>query len=143
MNENGAATGTDTVNRSPSDAVLGAVFPKLDAGEQTTQLIHMLADRDRINILDALVTEVETIADEHAQRLRAYVSAPIKLTEKQQKRIATALEKRFGMPVHVTMELDPDMIGGLVCRVGDTTLDHSVRRQLERLREQLEGGAHA
>lgn len=119
--------------------VFGALFESLDVGPHADILLRLLAERDRIAILDALVIEVESIADERAGRLRAYIAAPIKLTQPQQKRIAKALEKRFGRPILIATEVDPDMLGGLVCRVGDTTLDYSVRRQLELLRQQLEG----
>ncbi len=125
------------------DRVFGALFETLDVGPQADTLLRLLADRSRIGIgmLDALVTEVESIADERSGRLRAYVTAPIELTQPQEKRIAKALEARFGRPILISTEVDPDMLGGLVCRVGDTTLDHSVRRQLELLRQEL-GGSH-
>jgi F-type H+-transporting ATPase subunit delta len=123
------------------EGVLEALFIAAGLTDETRNLLRLLAERDRIGILDALVVEVESIADDRAGRRRAYVAAPVKLAAAQVKRIGAALEARFNCPVTVTTEVDPDMLGGLVCRVGDLTLDYSVRRQLEILRENLEAEA--
>ncbi len=126
------------VFKSERAAILSEVAKKLGLSDQARALVQLLSERDRISILDEVVLEVEAIADEHAGRLRAHVSSAMELTDSQIKRIAAALEQRLGQPVVVSVEIDSELLGGLVCRVGDLTLDNSLRRQLEVLREQLE-----
>jgi F-type H+-transporting ATPase subunit delta len=113
----------------------------MKVSDQVTGLIRLLAERGRIGILDSVAAEVEGIADERAGRLRAHVSTALALTDSQKERVGKALEKRLGQIVVVTVHVDPELLGGLVCRVGDLTLDSSVRRQLEILREKLEKSA--
>jgi F-type H+-transporting ATPase subunit delta len=120
------------------ERVLGLVLDKLEASTEVRGLIRLLAERNRISVLDAVALEVEAIADERAGRLRAHVTSAIELLEPQIERIARALERRVGRSIVVRVTVDPEILGGLICRVGDLTLDSSLRRQLEILREQLE-----
>jgi len=39
--------------------------------------------------------------------------------------------------VRVSTEVDPGILGGVVARIGSTVYDGSIKRQLERLREQM------
>jgi F-type H+-transporting ATPase subunit delta len=121
-------------NRGPA---LQAVLQNLAVTPETARLVMLLAERERFDILDELVAEVNALADEHLGRARAYVTTAIALAPAQQQRLARALEKRFGLPVALTIEVDPTIIGGLVCRVGDVTMDSSIRHQLESVRARL------
>lgn len=123
------------------EQVLGKVLDTLAVSDELRSLIRLLAERGRIGIIDSVAAEVEGIADERAGRVRAHVSTALALTDSQKERVGKALEKRLGQTVVVTVHVDPELLGGLVCRVGDLTLDSSVRRQLEILREQLEKSA--
>ncbi len=104
---------------------------------EAARLVLLLAEKDRFEILEEVVAETEALADERVGRARAYVSTAIPLTDAQQQRLTRALEKRFARPVALTIDIDPSIIGGLVCRVGDVTMDSSVKHQLETLRERL------
>lgn len=120
--------------RGPS---LKVVAQRVGMNEQATRLVLLLAERDRFEILEDVVAETAAIADERVGRARAYVTTPIALSEAQAQRLSRALEKRFGKPVALSVATDPRLIGGMVCRVGDVTMDSSVRRQLESMRERL------
>lgn len=118
--------------------VLEAVFKQLEAPQTVANLVRLLADNHRLDVLRDIAREVEGIADARADRLRAEVVSAIELNDEQRDRITRALETRFGRKVAVRVSVDPEILGGLVCHVGDVTLDSSLRRQLERLHEQLE-----
>jgi F-type H+-transporting ATPase subunit delta len=118
-------------------AVLDAVLKKLGVSGEAHKLVRLLADNDRLGVLDEITAEVRAIADERAGRVRAKVTSATKLTEAQQKRLASALEQRFGREVVVEVSVEPTLLGGVVVQVGDLTLDSSLRRQLSLLRERL------
>jgi F-type H+-transporting ATPase subunit delta len=120
-------------------AVLAAVMSKLGLIEPAAALVRVLVDGDRIDDLEDVVEGVEALADAQAGRVRAVVKSAIPLSEAQMQRLGKALEKRVGRPVAVTVQLEPELLGGLVCQVGDLTFDSSLRRQLKQLRERLEG----
>lgn len=119
------------------ESVLGAVLDKLGAGPSVARLIKILADNDRINLVPEVTAEVERLVDESAGRLRATVISAIELTQDQSDRIAGALRRRLGRPVLVTVQVDREILGGLICQVGDLKFDSSLKRQLEVLRERL------
>jgi F-type H+-transporting ATPase subunit delta len=51
--------------------------------------------------------------------------------------IKASLEKKVGQSIVVETEIDPELIGGVVARVGDLVLDGSVRTQLTSIKETL------
>lgn len=121
--------------------VLKAILKKVNASLETTNLVLLLAENDRVGCLSDVVQDLISIADERAGRLRGLVRSAIALTAEQEKRIAQALEKRLGKPVFIETAVDPNLLGGLVCQVGDLTFDNSVKRQLEMVRDRLQTGA--
>ncbi len=124
------------------ERTLHAVLNKLGVIDQGAKLIALLATRDRMSALDEVVLEVESLADDKASRLRAYVTSAVALTEAQAARVAKALEARLKKPVLVVVNVEPALMGGLICRVGDLTFDTSVRRQLKVLAETLLKPSH-
>ena len=104
------------------------------------RLVMLLADNDRIDQLREVVAEIERLADEGAGRERAQVISAIDVTPEQTARIAAALEKRLGRPVLVDIEVDPEIRAGLICQIGDLTIDTSIRRQLDLIKETLTAG---
>lgn len=119
--------------------VLQAVIARLGLGEgPAANLIRLLEANGRMTLLNDVVAEIDACIDERRGCLRATVVSAIALTPAQEKRVAAALEKRLGHAVAVRVEVDPTLLGGLVCQVGDLIFDSSLKRQLELLRERLE-----
>ena len=127
--------------KNEREDVLKTILAKVGAGPETTNLVLLLAKNNRMAHLDDVLQDLLAIADEKAGRLRALVKSAIALTPDQEKRIAGALQNRLGKPVSIETTVDPTLLGGLVCQVGDLTLDNSVKRQLELVRDRLQTGA--
>ncbi|MCK5690578.1 ATP synthase F1 subunit delta [Myxococcota bacterium] len=123
-------------------SVLDKVLEKLSLSKYVDQTIRLLAERDRMKELRSVADEVEGIVDGHAGRLRAFVISAMDLTDAQQKRLKDALKKRFNKEIALVIETDQNIVGGLIVRVGDTTMDSSIKRQLELMQERLESHSH-
>jgi F-type H+-transporting ATPase subunit delta len=121
--------------------LLDALLGKLQVAGVAAKLVRLLSDNNRIDLLPEVAQQVEALADVRAGRLRAEVRSAVALSEAQAQRLTKALEKRLGQPVLVETSVDPQLLGGLVCQVGDLTFDSSLKRQLAILTERL--GAHA
>jgi F-type H+-transporting ATPase subunit delta len=52
--------------------------------------------------------------------------------------VTTALEKLSGKKIQLTRREDPELLGGIVAKVGDVIYDGSVRTQLRALRDQMQ-----
>ena len=59
------------------------------------------------------------------------------LDDQERELIAQRLQRRFGKVIEIHSEVDPEILGGVVARVGAQLLDGSVRGGLERLRRRL------
>ena len=84
-------------------------------------------------------TRVVWLNCERASDAVAHTAMP--LTSEETAALREKVARMTGRTVHLTVELDESLIGGLTVRVGDTLYDASVRGRLERLRERLVAGA--
>jgi F-type H+-transporting ATPase subunit delta len=90
--------------------------------------------------------QVGEIADELARRgaasreaSLAEVRSAVELDDRQRERLKAALERNLGREVELRVVVDPDVVGGLVVRVGDTVIDGSLASRLEDVRTRLIG----
>jgi len=101
------------------------------------RFVLLLLDRSRIVLLPAIARAYQAMADDHVGRVRAQVTSAEPLTQVALDRVRRSLEQRTGKKVVMETAVDPELIGGLVARVGDLVLDGSVRTQLADLRTKL------
>jgi F-type H+-transporting ATPase subunit delta len=121
------------------DRKLGAVADLLDEEpvEPLRRLITVLIDNDRLDVLEVADEVYQQLVDEAQGVLRAYVQTPAPLAEAQSERLATALSGWLNQDVVIDAQVDPDLIGGIVVRVGDRVLDASLRGRLERIHARI------
>lgn len=100
----------------------------------TTGLLVHLASNLRGRRPDTAVEELAELAAEQRQRLLAEVRSAIALTPEQEQRLAAALSRLQGREVRVNVIVDPEVVGGIVVRVGDEVIDGSVASKLENAR---------
>jgi F-type H+-transporting ATPase subunit delta len=87
--------------------------------------------------LDRDAEELAELAAARRERSIAKVSTPVALTDDQQERLTAALARIYGRPMSLQIELDPELLGGLVVRVADELIDGSVAGRLEAARRLL------
>jgi F-type H+-transporting ATPase subunit delta len=101
------------------------------------RFVLLLLERRRIVLLPSIARAYRDMADAHLGRVRAQITSAEPLAAAALDRVRRSLEQRTGKQVIVETAVDPDLIGGLVARVGDLVLDGSVRTQLSDLRAKL------
>ena len=103
-------------------------------GDKVTPAAHrMLAQTVRHPYSKALDHAAERLADAAAARRDrsiARVVAPVALSDEQEERLADVLSRLYGRSISVQSDVDEDILGGLVVRVGGELLDGSVARHL-------------
>jgi F-type H+-transporting ATPase subunit delta len=103
-------------------------------------LVRLLARRGRIEILPAVAAHFGRLLDDSRGIVAATISSAAPLDDDEEAAVRSRVEAMTGREVRLSTEVDPDLIGGLVVRVGDRWIDASVRGRLERLRDQLVAG---
>jgi F-type H+-transporting ATPase subunit delta len=101
------------------------------------RLLAMLADRDRLVLIDDIATDFEARAMESSRQAAATVVTAEPLPADREAALARALGEATGRQVTIHTEVDPGIVGGMVARVGGVVFDASVTGQLERLRHRL------
>ncbi|UCH54011.1 MAG: F0F1 ATP synthase subunit delta [Pseudomonadota bacterium] len=114
-----------------SELFINVCADQLNAEGQS--LIRVLVENRRLGLLPEIVAVFEELKNAAEQRVEATVTAALALDDAQVKKIETALKKRLQREVRVTVEIDPQVIGGLLIRAGDLVIDASVRGRLERM----------
>jgi F-type H+-transporting ATPase subunit delta len=105
----------------------------------TLVLLRQAAGYPRGRRVEQVLEDFGDIAAERRERTVAVVSAALPLTEQQRDRLASALRRIYGRPVHLNVDVVPDVLGGLRIQVGDEVLDGTVVARLEDARRRLTG----
>jgi F-type H+-transporting ATPase subunit delta len=110
-------------------------------GTPVRNLVSLLAERSRLDLLPAIVTEYQRLLNREREIATAIVTSAAPLSKDETSALEERLRKMTGSDVELDVRIDEGLIGGLTVRVGDRLLDASVRGRLERLRDQLVSGA--
>lgn len=124
----------------PQDArhrILAEILGRVATAPATARFLGVVVDRGRLAILREIALAYQAQADEAAGRVRAEVIAAERLDDERLARLRQALEAMTGKKVVVEHREDPDLLAGVVTRVGSWVYDGSLRTQVNRLRETL------
>ena len=105
--------------------------------ETGKNFVRVLAEKGRL----MLVTEVRAIFEEERAesegRSRVEVTSAFELNDDQKTKITSAMSKRLGTKVDLSVTVDNALIGGVVIRAGDLVIDASLRGRMSRLANTL------
>jgi len=107
----------------------------------TLHFLQLLVEKRRENIFPVIVSAYRSLRDDQQGIAEAFVRTAQAMSEAEEQSIADALETLTGRRIRLQIEVDPELIGGIVIRVGDTVYDGSVVQQLRSLRRRMEQGS--
>lgn len=107
------------------------------ARPMTHRLLEQAVRAPRRRALEGVVEGLVDRAAARRERSVAHVTAAAPLTEEQERRLLDALGRIYRRPISLQAEIDPNLLGGLVVRVGDEVIDGSLSGRLERARQCL------
>jgi F-type H+-transporting ATPase subunit delta len=108
-----------------------------DADERTVNFLELLAERHRMPAIFRIRRVFDSLWAEENRLLSVSVTSAVELDDQLVNDIGKRIEEQAGRRVELSSTVDPDLLGGLVVRVGNMVLDASVRNRLERLRKQV------
>jgi F-type H+-transporting ATPase subunit delta len=125
------------IRRSERRKVVDALIARIGVRPITKNFVELLLDHERFSALPAIDRELHAMIEAKAGRVNAEVTSAKPLDPAQLSQITAALEKLSGKKVTVAKREDPELLGGVVAKVGDIVYDGSLRTQLAQLRDQL------
>ena len=108
-----------------------------DADERTLNFLELLAERHRMPAIYRIRREFDALWADENQLLPVTVTSAVELDEGLVEDIGNRIQEQTGRKVELSSNVDPEVLGGLMVRVGNMVLDGTVRNRLERLRKQV------
>jgi ATP synthase F1 delta subunit len=99
--------------------------------------LEALVERHRMPAIFRIRARYEELWDEENQLLPVQVTSAIELDESIVESIGKRIGEQTGRKVELSSKVDPDILGGIVLRVGNSILDASIRNRLNQLRRQV------
>ncbi|GAB6062648.1 F0F1 ATP synthase subunit delta [Deferrisoma palaeochoriense] len=126
---------TPVLPRRVKAEVLAALLERLGPSDLVANFLRVLLEARKLPVLSDILEAYEALADEAAGRVRGEVLTALPLEPDEVEAIRTALAKRLEKEVQLSARQDPEILGGVVARVGNLVFDASLRTQLQRLRD--------
>jgi F-type H+-transporting ATPase subunit delta len=114
-----------------------------DMSTSARNFLKVLVDNGRVEILEDVVPRYEGLVEEYQGKVEVEVTTAMELSDEMLDRLKSRLgEILDGREVVLETNVNPDLLGGAIIRVGERQVDSSVRGHLQALREEmLERGA--
>ena len=109
-----------------------------DANQQMKNFMLLLIDKGRIILIEPILEEFRSLVRALKQTVLAEVISAVALTDEQRETVRQKVQQMTdAKSVELTTQVDADLIGGVIVKVGSKVLDASVRGQLRRIGLQL------
>ena len=105
----------------------------------TANFLKVLLQNQRLTELEEINKRFAAVLDDRAGMVAAQVTTARPVAAETQRSLEARLRNLTGKQVRVEFDTDPDMIGGIVTRIGSTIYDGSVRSQLQQIKEKMAG----
>lgn len=127
------------VSRDEQDRAMQAVVSAMGLSDLTRRTVGLLAQKRRLFALSDIIRDYLRLLAAHRGETTAEVTSARALTPVELEKLTATLKKVVGRDVAVEADVDADLLGGLVVRIGSKMLDSSIRTKLQRLEIAMKG----
>lgn len=133
------AFGNPSIAHMDKERVLDDLLARTRPSKTTSNFLRILLRNSRLTELHEINDRFDAVLQERSGNVVAEVTSARELSAAEQSELKANLEKLTRKHVKLNFTVDPDLIGGVVTRIGSTIYDGSVKTQLENLKEELIG----
>ncbi len=108
-----------------------------DADPIVVNFLKLLIENHRTPAIFRVRRELDRLWREENKRLPVQVTSAVELDQATVTQIGDRIAQQTGQQIDLTASVEPDILGGIVVRVGNSILDASIRNRLEQLRKQV------
>jgi len=127
------------VSREEAAKAFAALVPELSIDPLTANFLGVLARNGRKHELRPIIRAFRRLASEHRGETTAEVVTARPLNDDQIAQLKTQLRTRAGRDVALDATVNPDILGGIVVKLGSQRIDASIRTKLNRLASAMKG----
>ena len=111
------------------------------ASEEFVNFLELLVEKHRMPAIFRIRTRFDGLWAEAKKRLEVTLTSAVELDKKVVDQVSKEVERQTDRDVDVETQIDPEILGGIVLRVGNMVLDASLRGRLEKLRKEVASAA--
>lgn len=128
-------------SRNQQRAAMAAVLTSAGLSELVCNFVGVVAGNRRLFALEGMIGAYRGLVALHRGEVTADVTSATSLSEAQRAAVEQALKQAIGSSVAINTDVDPDLIGGMIVRVGSRMVDSSLRTKLQKLQLAMKGAA--
>jgi ATP synthase F1 delta subunit len=107
------------------------------ADETVLNFLKLLVEKHRMPVIFRVRATFDALWEEENRLLPVAITSAVELDESTVTQLGDQISKQTGRRVDLSAHVEPDILGGIVVRVGNSVLDASVRNRLQQLRKQV------
>jgi F-type H+-transporting ATPase subunit delta len=120
---------------------LGAILAKAGTGPLTTNFLKLIARNRRLFAVADMLKNFRALAARERGEVSADVASAHPLSADQMNALEDALRIQVGKDVRINSRVDPNLLGGLIVKIGSRMIDSSLRTKLNNLKVAMKGVA--
>ena len=105
--------------------------------DTSKKLLEILSENKRLNLLETIYIIYQELLEEHKEQNSVEVFVAVDPGEEAKQNIEDKLKSTYGKDANIYFSKDPSMMGGLSIKIGDETLDLSIKGKVKKLVNQL------
>ena len=129
------------LGRDDQERAIVAVLEKVGVNDMVRNFVGVCATNRRLFILPDIIRAFRAMTSEQRGEQAAEVISAKALSTEQKAALSAALKEAVGSDVAVEEKVDPDLLGGLVVRIGSRMVDGSLKTKLQQMRLAMKGVA--
>ena len=129
-----------SLNSSAKASALDSVLERVELNKHVSNFIRLVQSKNRMSLFHQIVSSYQTQTDKISGRIRASVTTALDLDMAEKDDIRQTLAAAAGVntdQIFIEYSIDPEIIGGVVARVGNLLYDASVRSRLTEIKSSL------
>ncbi|MBV8972521.1 MAG: F0F1 ATP synthase subunit delta [Sphingomonadaceae bacterium] len=132
-------TTSPMIDRAAAGTAVAAVAKSLQIDDLTAKFLGVLAHNRRLSALPAVIRDFARLNARSRGLVTAEVTSAHPLDAEQQAALKAKLRAGLGTDADLILHVDPEILGGLVVRVGSRMVDSSIRTKLNSLATAMKG----
>ena len=127
------------VNSDEKLNILLKIFSQSNLHDLTTTFLKVLSDNKRISNLISIILQFKKINSEKRGDISANITSADELSQDEKDNITNQLKNSLGQKLSLNFDVDKNIIGGLIVKVGSKMIDTSIANKINKLKIAMKG----